>query len=75
MVCVCRAITGYNHGPQGSVGQARTRSLKLNHIHKTWNPIVQELCESRGVRPNEPYGFSGRKAILNIASALVSACP
>ena len=42
--------------------------------------IVQELCESRGgqswaVRPNEPYGFRGRKAILNRAHALVSACP
>ena len=42
--------------------------------------IVQELCESGGgpswaVRPNEPSGFRGRKAILNHASALVSACP
>ena len=39
--------------------------------------IVQELCESRGgrpgwaVRPNEPSGFRGRKAILNHASALM----
>ena len=42
-------------------------------------PIVQELCESRwpsrAIRPNEPSGFRGRKAILNHASALVSACP
>ena len=37
--------------------------------------IVQELCESRGGRPNEPYGFRGHKAILNHASALVTACP
>ena len=42
--------------------------------------IVQELCESRGgrpgrVRPNETSGFRGREAILNHASALVSACP
>ena len=43
--------------------------------------IVQELCESRGarpswaVRPNEPSGFCGRKAIVSHASALVSACP
>ena len=41
---------------------------------------AQELCESRGgrpgaFRPNEPYGFRGRKAILNRAQALVSACP
>ena len=27
------------------------------------------------VRPNEPSGFRGRKAILDHASALVSACP
>ena len=26
-------------------------------------------------RPNEPYGFRGRKAILNRASALVIICP
>ena len=36
---------------------------------------VQELCERWAVRPNEPYGFRGRKATLNLASALVSACP
>ena len=37
--------------------------------------IVQELCESRGGRPNEPSGFRGRKDTLKHASALVSACP
>ena len=26
-------------------------------------------------RPNEPYGFCGRKATLNRASALVTICP
>ena len=35
---------------------------------------VQELCESGGGRPNEPYGFCGRKATLNRAHALVTAC-
>ena len=29
---------------------------------------------SWAVRPNEPHGFRGRKAILNPAHALVSAC-
>ena len=48
--------------------------------HKNYSPlltmfIVQELCQSRGGRPNEPPGFRGGKAILNHASALVSACP
>ena len=42
------------------------------HINIT---IVQELCESRGGRPNELSGFRGRKDLLNHASALVSACP
>ena len=37
--------------------------------------IVQELCESRGGRPNEPSGFRGRKDLLNRASALVTTCP
>ena len=41
--------------------------------------IVQELCESRGGRPGlsviTSLGFRERKAILNHASALVSACP
>ena len=37
---------------------------------------VRELrWPSWAVRPNEPSGFRGRKAILNHASALVSACP
>ena len=41
---------------------------------------VQELCESRGgrpwaPRPNEPYGFCGRKATLNHTHALVTVCP
>ena len=26
-------------------------------------------------RPNEPYGFCGRKATVNSASALVTICP
>ena len=42
--------------------------------------IFQELCESRAGRPGLSVlyltsGFRGRKAILNHASALVSACP
>ena len=37
--------------------------------------VVQELWPSWAVCPNEPSGFCGRKAILNHALALVSACP
>ena len=48
-------------------------------------PVRECLCQSSGAvwesrwpswafRPNEPCGFRGRKAILNHAHALVSAC-
>ena len=53
-------------------------SKVLKVVRWAHRAIVQELCESRGgrpVRPNEPSGFRGRKAILNHPSALVSACP
>ena len=36
---------------------------------------VEVAVPGWAVRPNEPSGFRGRKAILNHASALVSACP
>ena len=42
--------------------------------YRNWDR-VQGLCESRGGRPNEPYGFCGRKATLNHAYALVTVCP
>ena len=37
--------------------------------------VWESRWPSWAVRPNEPSGFRGRKAILNRASALVSACP
>ena len=37
--------------------------------------VWESRWPSRAVRPSEPSGFRGRKAILNHASALVSACP
>ena len=37
--------------------------------------VWESRWPSWAVRPNEPYGFRGRKAVLNHASALVSACP
>ena len=44
-------------------------------VWPAYGVIVQELFESGGGRPNEPSGFRGRKAVMNHASALVSACP
>ena len=53
--------------------------MEILRVLVAHSDIVHELCESRwqswAVRPNEPSGFRGRKAILNHASALVSACP
>ena len=44
--------------------------------HSHSSGAVWELrWPSWAVRPNEPSGFRGRKATLNLASALVSACP
>ena len=37
--------------------------------------VWESRWPSWAVRPNEPSGFRGRKAILSHASALVSACP
>ena len=37
--------------------------------------VWESRWPSWAVRPNEPSGFRGRKAILNRASALVTACP
>ena len=37
--------------------------------------VRESRWPSWAVRPNEPSGFRGRKAILNHAHALVSACP
>ena len=37
--------------------------------------VWESRWPSWAVRPNEPSGFRGRKAVLNHASALVSACP
>ena len=55
---------------------ARSLPIKGVYLFRSYN-IVLELCESRGGRPgpNEPSGFRGRKAILNHASALDTACP
>jgi len=55
------------------------RQYKPSSVKTTENPSSGAVWESRwpswAVRPNEPSGFRGRKAILNHANALVSACP
>ena len=62
------SVSAYRH-------ESVYRSMPAGVVHR-----AQEVSESRGGRPglsvlNEPYGFRGRKAILNHAHALVSVCP
>ena len=45
------------------------------HVHSSGAVWDWSRWPSWAVRPNEPYGFRGRKELLNHASALVSACP
>ena len=49
--------------------------LVLFPFFHTSGAVWESRWPSWAVRPNEPSGFRGRKAILNHASALVSACP
>ena len=43
-------------------------------LSHSWGAVRESRWPSWAVRPNEPSGFRGRKAILNHSSALVSAC-
>ena len=44
-------------------------------LYHSSGAVWESRWPSWAVRPNEPSGFRGRKAILNHASALVTACP
>ena len=66
-------------GMFASRNQACTRTFIKDEANQGLGDSSGAVWESRwpswAVRPNEPSGFRGRKAILNHASALVSACP
>ena len=49
-----------------------SHSCRITHSS---GAVWESRWPSWAVRPNEPSGSRGRKAILNHASALVSACP
>ena len=51
------------------------RDSSWNYSSHSSGAVWESRWPSWAVRPNEPSGFRGRKAILNHASALVSACP
>ena len=44
-------------------------------IYESSGAVWKSRCPSWAFRPNEPYGFCGRKATSNRASALVTVCP
>ena len=52
----------------------KAHSLSKRRSHSS-GAVWESRWSSWAVRPNEPSGFRGRKAVLNHASALVSACP
>ena len=79
-----KRLQGYGYIRSKAVGQGLMVSVDVkHHVYLLTNlSKVQSLGavrESRwpswAFRPNEPSGFRGRKAILNHAHALVTACP
>ena len=50
-------------------------SRKLAYFKRALGAVWKSRWPSWAVRPNEPHGFRGRKAILKHANALVSGCP
>ena len=86
MITLHSVTDDYSFGPAHVTQSSVLKKEKKSVVMKTLQPTltyfhrVQELCESRGgrpaaPRPNEPYGFCGRKATLNHAYALVTVCP
>ena len=53
---------------------AETLSYPSSHIQSS-GAVRKSRWPSWAFRPNEPYGFRARKAILNHAHALVSSSP
>ena len=52
----------------------RPQESEFSQDHSS-GAVWESRWTSWAVRPNEPSGFRGRKAILNRASALVTTCP
>ena len=44
-------------------------------LHQSSGAVWKSRWPSWAFRPNEPYGFCGRKATLNHAYAMVTVCP
>ena len=66
------ALHHHHHSLPLSVSLSLCLSVSVSvHGGAVWN----SRWPSWAFRPNEPYGFCGRKATLNHASALVTVCP
>ena len=52
-----------------------TTRLALTPPQSSGRAVWKSRWPSWAPRPNEPFGFCGRKAALNYAYALVSVCP
>ena len=67
------------HEPSESAREQRIVLYKSDQSSSSLSHSSGAVSKSRwtswAVRPNEPSGFRGHKAILNHASALVTACP
>ena len=50
-------------------------ALLVSVADQSSGAVSKSRWPSWAVRPNEPPGFRGRKAVLNNDHALVSACP
>ena len=57
------------------VEKAGKRAMPGGIVSPSSGAVWESRWPSWAPRPNEPYGFRGRKVILNHAHALVSACP
>ena len=70
------AARGGGGGEEGGGGQQDYILFALDPaLHQSSGAVLKSRCPSWAFRPNEHYGFCGRKATLNHAYALVTVCP
>ena len=62
------------HHPVWAKQQKPNEQQQQQQIHSSV-AVWESRWPSWAVRPNEPSGFTGRKELLNRASALVTTCP
>ena len=73
--CVCGAVQVKELRSVCDWHQAAAVCSRHVTLHRASWAMWESRWPSWAVRPNEPSGFRGRKAVLNRASAMVTACP